>query len=80
MAILLSYIDDLILTASSYSLLQIFLAEFKTECFMVNFGLLHYFLGVKVPPNVDSLFLNQTIMLKNYSTWRDGKTAYPSQD
>ena len=59
MAILLLYVDDIILTASSPSLLQRILTRLKDEFSMNDLGHLNYFLGIHVVRNTDGLFLSQ---------------------
>ena len=59
MAILLLYVDDIILTASTSSLLQSLLSSLKTEFRMTDLGHLHYFLGIEVKALRDGLFLCQ---------------------
>ncbi|XP_066323655.1 uncharacterized mitochondrial protein AtMg00810-like [Miscanthus floridulus] len=59
MAILLLYVDDIILTASSLSLLQRIIAALRREFSMTDMGPLHHFLGVSVQRQHDSLFLSQ---------------------
>ena len=58
MAVLLLYVDDIILIVSS-SLLCHFIQLLKDEFSMSNMGSLHYFLGVHVQKNSNCLFLCQ---------------------
>ena len=59
MAILLLYVDDIVLTASSPSLLHRLLTQLKAEFSMNDLGRLNYFLGIQVLENKDGLFLSQ---------------------
>jgi hypothetical protein len=59
MAILLLYVGDIVLTASSPSLLQRIIAALCREFSMKDMGPLHHFLGVNVQRCHDSLFLSQ---------------------
>nr|XP_020169565.1 uncharacterized mitochondrial protein AtMg00810-like [Aegilops tauschii subsp. strangulata] len=59
MAYLLLYVDDIILTASSSTLLHSLIASLRTEFSMRDMGDLHYFLGISVTRSKDSLFLSQ---------------------
>jgi hypothetical protein len=56
---LLLYVDDIILTASSASLLQQTISALKWEFTMKNLEPLHHFLGVFVLHQADGLFLTQ---------------------
>jgi hypothetical protein len=56
---LLFYVDDIILTASSTTLLQHTISALKREFAMKDIGHLHHFLGVFVQHQVDGLFLTQ---------------------
>uniref|UniRef100_A0A5B6ZCF5 Reverse transcriptase Ty1/copia-type domain-containing protein n=1 Tax=Davidia involucrata TaxID=16924 RepID=A0A5B6ZCF5_DAVIN len=60
MAILLLYVDDIILTASSTSLLNSLIAAMKGEFAMSDLGHLHYFLGIAATPTDDGIFLSQS--------------------
>lgn len=59
MAFLLLYVDDIILTASSTSLLQHIISSLGQEFSMTDMGLHHYFSGVTVECQDDSLVLTQ---------------------
>jgi hypothetical protein len=59
MAFLLLYVDDIVLTASSSSLLHRIIAALCREFSMTDMGPLHHFLGVSVQRRGDSLFLSQ---------------------
>lgn len=59
--ILLLYVDDIILTRSSPTLLHSFIARLSGQFAMEDFGDLRYFLGVQVVRTPDSLFLSQQI-------------------
>ena len=57
MAVLLLYVDDIVLIVSYSSLLCHFIQLLKDEFSMSNMGSLHYFLGVQVKKNSNGLFL-----------------------
>ena len=59
MAFLLLYVDDIVLTMSSMSLLHRIIAALRQEFSMTDMGPLHHFLGVSVQRKGDSLFLSQ---------------------
>lgn len=59
MAVLLLYVDDIVLTASSQTLMSRLLQVLKSEFAMSDLGSLHYFLGISVKQNLDGLFLHQ---------------------
>lgn len=59
-AFLLLYVDDIVLTASSASLLQSLIHQLKTEFSMTDMGDLHFFLGINVHHTPTGLFLHQT--------------------
>jgi hypothetical protein len=58
-AYLLLYVDDIILTASSSTLLQSIMARLASEFAMTDLGDLHHFLGISVSRSADGLFLSQ---------------------
>lgn len=58
--VLFLYVDDIILTGSSSSLIQNFTASLHDEFAMKDLGSLHYFLGVQVSSVPSGLFLQQT--------------------
>nr|ABB47203.2 retrotransposon protein, putative, unclassified [Oryza sativa Japonica Group] len=58
-AYLLLYVDDILLTASSTSLLQHITARLHSEFAMTDLGDLHFFLGISVTRSADGLFLSQ---------------------
>ncbi|GKV31748.1 hypothetical protein SLEP1_g40416 [Rubroshorea leprosula] len=60
LAILLLYVDDIILTASTSSLLHRIISSLKQEFFMTDLGVINYFLGITASFNPDGLFLCQT--------------------
>ncbi|GLT28637.1 hypothetical protein SLA2020_035530 [Shorea laevis] len=60
MAILLLYVVDIILTASTASLLFELISLLKKEFLMTDLGDLHYFLGIIEKVNFAGLFLNQS--------------------
>ncbi|WVZ87057.1 LOW QUALITY PROTEIN: hypothetical protein U9M48_033752 [Paspalum notatum var. saurae] len=59
MAYLLLYVDDIVLTASSPSLLQRIITSLQQEFAMKDLGVLHHFLGVTVEPRPSGLLLHQ---------------------
>ncbi|CAL9218493.1 unnamed protein product [Arabidopsis halleri] len=59
-AYLLLYVDDIILTASTTTLLQRVIAKLKTAFPMTDMGRLHHFLGIKAEFNNKGLFLSQS--------------------
>jgi hypothetical protein len=52
-------VDDIVLTASSESLLYRIIASLQKEFTMKDLGVLHHFLGVTVEPRPSGLFLYQ---------------------
>jgi hypothetical protein len=54
---LLFYVDDIVLTASSATLLQQTISALKQEFAMKDLEALHHFLGVSVQHQADGLFL-----------------------
>ena len=63
MAVLLLYVDDILITASSSTLLQRLIESLKAEFRMTDLGSLHYFLGVQVQQIRDGLFcLNKNML------------------
>nr|GEW63871.1 reverse transcriptase domain-containing protein [Tanacetum cinerariifolium] len=56
---LLLYVDDIVLTASSESLLQQIIRLLHQEFTMIDLGLLNYFLGISVTRDSSGLFLSQ---------------------
>jgi hypothetical protein len=61
---LLLYIDDIILTASSTTLLRRTISALQREFTMKDLGPLHHFLGITVERHLDWMFLHQrTYML-----------------
>ncbi|KAJ0836851.1 putative RNA-directed DNA polymerase [Helianthus annuus] len=59
MAYLLLYVDDIILTASSDSLLQSIIKSLSSEFNMTDLGQLHHFLGIAVHKQKTGIFLSQ---------------------
>ncbi|GKE68563.1 ribonuclease H-like domain-containing protein, partial [Tanacetum coccineum] len=55
----LIYVDDIILTASSLTLLQQIIYSLHNEFDMTDLGALNYFLGISADRNSTSLFLSQ---------------------
>jgi hypothetical protein len=56
---LLLYVDSIVLTASSVTLLQQTISALKREFVMKDLGSLHHFLGVSIQHQADRLFLTQ---------------------
>jgi hypothetical protein len=61
-AYLLLYVDNIVLTASSYALLRRIILALQQELSMKDLGVLHHFLGMHVQPSDDGLLLRS-------STW-----------
>ncbi|GJW39160.1 ribonuclease H-like domain-containing protein [Tanacetum coccineum] len=59
-AYLLLYVDDIILTASSTSLLQRIISLLHAEFAMIDLGPLNYFLGISATRTTSGIFLSQT--------------------
>ncbi|KAI3760479.1 hypothetical protein L1987_50874 [Smallanthus sonchifolius] len=60
MAYLLLYVDDIILTASSNSLLRSIINSLSAEFKMTDLGTLNHFLGIAVQKQKSGLFLSQS--------------------
>ncbi|KAI3799572.1 hypothetical protein L1987_34871 [Smallanthus sonchifolius] len=58
-AYLLLYVDDIVLTASSDTVLRSIIQTLSREFAMTNLGQLHHFLGITVKRDATSLFLSQ---------------------
>uniref|UniRef100_A0A1J3F6I4 Putative mitochondrial protein n=1 Tax=Noccaea caerulescens TaxID=107243 RepID=A0A1J3F6I4_NOCCA len=58
-AYLLLYVDDIILTASSNTLLRSIISSLKSEFDMSDLGNLHYFLGIVMQRLTNEMFLSQ---------------------
>jgi hypothetical protein len=56
---LLLYVDDIVLTASSASLLKQIIGALQHEFVMTDMGPLHHFLGISVTRYASGLFLSQ---------------------
>ncbi|GJV78719.1 ribonuclease H-like domain-containing protein [Tanacetum coccineum] len=59
-AYLLLYVDDIILTSSSTSLLQRIISSLHVEFAMTDLGPLNYFLGISATYTTSGIFLSQT--------------------
>ncbi|CAM8945952.1 unnamed protein product [Rhodiola kirilowii] len=57
--ILLVYVDDIVLTGTSASLIQAIKAYIHSEFRIKDLGLLKYFLGIEVARSSDGIFINQ---------------------
>jgi hypothetical protein len=58
-ALLLLYVDDIVLTASTTSLLKQIIGALQREFAMTDMGPLHHFLGISVTRSASGLFLSQ---------------------
>ncbi|XP_047258148.1 uncharacterized mitochondrial protein AtMg00810-like [Capsicum annuum] len=65
MAILLLYVDDILLTASSNSLLKSLIQTLKSEFSMNDLGLVTYFLGISIVARNGGYFLCQSKYVKD---------------
>ncbi|GKC11294.1 ribonuclease H-like domain-containing protein, partial [Tanacetum coccineum] len=59
-AYLLLYVDDIVLTASSSTLLQQVIGSLHAEFSMTDLGPFNYFLGISVTRNTSGMFLSQS--------------------
>ena len=57
--ILVLYVDDLILTGSSSSMIQSVQQQLMEQFDMTDLGLLHYFLGLQVHQSSNGIFIYQ---------------------
>ena len=57
-AYLLLYVDDIVLTASSSTLLQHIMGRLHSKLAMTDLGALHHFLGISVTRSSQGLFLS----------------------
>jgi hypothetical protein len=60
LAYLLLYVDDMVLTASSTTLLQHFVQRLRSAFALKDMGPVHYFLGIDVKRSADGFFLSQS--------------------
>jgi len=78
MAYILLYVDDIILTTSTYDLRKLIMKLLASEYAMNDLGPLSYFLGIAVTRHTGGLFLSQ----KNYAAeiidWADMSSCNPS--
>jgi hypothetical protein len=58
--ILLLYVDDILLTGFTASLVTNFIQLMQSEFSMKDLGPLHHFLGIEIQPTIDGLHLSQT--------------------
>ncbi|OIW19116.1 hypothetical protein TanjilG_08916 [Lupinus angustifolius] len=58
--ILLLYVDDILLTGSTMTLLSKFIQILQSEFAMKDLGPLHHFLGIEISPTPDGLNLSQS--------------------
>nr|GMD37909.1 retrovirus-related Pol polyprotein from transposon TNT 1-94 [Ipomoea batatas] len=56
----LVYVGDIVLTSNNADFLDKFIGHLAARFSLKDFGLLHHFLGVKVIPTYDGLFLSQS--------------------
>ena len=72
MVILILYVDDLLITGDDHLIDQC-KKDLTREFEMKDLGLLHYFLGLEVRQNSDSIILNQgtytSNILKRFGMW-----------
>ncbi|GKA99629.1 ribonuclease H-like domain-containing protein [Tanacetum coccineum] len=68
-AYLLLYVDDIVLTASSTSLLQRIITVIHGEFSMTDFGSLNYFLGIFAQRTKSGLFLSQSKFVEEILEW-----------
>ena len=54
------YVDDVILTHSSFQLINQVITALTTEIEMKDLGILHYFLGLQISYTSERLFVSQT--------------------
>ena len=59
MTFLLIYVDDIVLTTSSTTLLQKIILSLHREFDMTDLGALNYFLGISVTRDTTGMFLSQ---------------------
>lgn len=78
MAYLLLYVDDIVLTASSESLLRRFIGLLSKEFAMTNLGQLHHFLGIQVQHQNGGLFLSQAQYINDILTRANMQNCKPS--
>lgn len=57
---LLLYVDDMLLTGSTSSLLSDFIALLSSEFAMKDLGPIHHFLGMEITPTTTGLHLSQS--------------------
>ena len=62
------YVDDIIYSTSSISLVDEFKSQMMNEFEMSDMGLIHYFLGVEVHQDGDGIFLSQRKYAKDLLT------------
>ncbi|GJY62274.1 ribonuclease H-like domain-containing protein [Tanacetum coccineum] len=68
---LLLYVDDIVLTASSTTLLQRIITVLHGEFAMTDLGSLNYFLGISVQWSSSGLFLSQLVLQRKGSSVPD---------
>ena len=78
MVILFLYVDDILLTASSESVLHNVTESLKFEFFMTDLGPIHYFLGVTVTSNSNGYFFHQSKYTLDLLTKSDLLKAKPA--
>ena len=57
---LLLYVDDILLTGSSNTLLNMLIFQLSSTFSMKDLGPVHYFLGIQIKTHPSGLFLSQT--------------------
>nr|GEX50307.1 hypothetical protein [Tanacetum cinerariifolium] len=68
-AYLLLYVDDIVLTASSKTLLQQIISSLDQEFSMTDLGSLNYFLGISVTRDSSGMFLSQCKFATEILEW-----------
>jgi hypothetical protein len=63
------YVDDIVLIASSESLLRRIITSLQQEFAMKDLGVLHHFLGVTVEPHIAGLLLHQQQYTLDILAW-----------
>lgn len=58
MVILLVYVDDIIVTDNTFSLVHSLITNLNTQLVLKDLGSLSYFLGLKVQPTLSSVHLH----------------------
>ena len=78
-AYLLLYDDDIVLTASSLTLLNSIIAQLNNELFMTDLRALNYFLGISVTRSSHDLFLSQRKYATEILQWANMLQCIPAR-